>query len=79
MSLDHPKDFRLRVTVATVLALCLASAACESEAQKAAKAKVLAEEQAYREKYAMAKAVFEERCKTAGVVVRRTVEDVEGI
>jgi len=32
MSLEHPKDFYLRVTVTTVLALCLASVACESEA-----------------------------------------------
>ncbi|WP_269633616.1 hypothetical protein [Pelomonas sp. BJYL3] len=38
-----------------------------------------AREAAYKEKYAKAKALFEERCKTAGVVVKRTVKDVEGI
>jgi hypothetical protein len=36
-------------------------------------------EKAYRERYAKAKAVFDERCKTAGVVIHRTVKDVEGI
>lgn len=40
----------------------------EAEAQKAA-----------QERYAKAKALFEERCKTAGVVIKRTVKDVEGI
>ncbi|MBL8279310.1 MAG: hypothetical protein JNL93_21645 [Pelomonas sp.] len=34
---------------------------------------------AAREKYAKAKALFEERCKSAGVVIKRTVKDVEGI
>ena len=36
-------------------------------------------EKAYKERYAKAKALFEERCKTAGVVIHRTVKDVEGI
>ena len=36
-------------------------------------------EKAYKERYAKAKALFEERCKTAGVVINRTVTDVEGI
>lgn len=75
MSLKHPKDFRLRVAVAAVLALCLASTACESESTRQHKA----EEQAHKEKYAKAKALFEERCKTAGVVIHRTVKDVDGI
>ncbi len=75
MSLEPPKDCRLRVTVATVLALCLATAACESESARQRKA----EEQAYQEKYAKAKALFEKRCKTAGVVIHRTAKDVEGI
>ncbi len=75
MSLEPPKDCRLRVTVATVLALCLATPACESESTRQRKA----EEQAYQEKYARAKALFEERCKTAGVAIHRTVKDVEGI
>jgi hypothetical protein len=34
---------------------------------------------AQEERYAKAKALFEERCKTAGVVIKRTVKDVEGI
>lgn len=40
----------------------------ELEARKAA-----------QERHAKAKALFEERCKTAGVVIKRTVKDVEGI
>ncbi|WP_175423598.1 hypothetical protein [Inhella inkyongensis] len=44
---------------------------CESEQSKA--------EKAYQQKYAKAKALFEERCQTAGVVIHRTVRDVEGI
>jgi hypothetical protein len=40
----------------------------EAEARKAAE-----------ERYAKAKALFEERCKTAGVVIKRTVGDVEGL
>lgn len=40
----------------------------EAEARKAA-----------QERYAKAKALFAERCKTAGVVIKRTVKDVEGI
>jgi len=31
------------------------------------------------QRYIQAKALFEERCKTAGVVIKRTVKDVEGI
>ncbi|MBH9578146.1 hypothetical protein [Inhella proteolytica] len=38
-----------------------------------------AEQLAFQQKYAKAKALFEERCKTAGVVIHRTVKDVEGI
>ncbi len=37
------------------------------------------EQKAAEERYAKAKALFEERCKTAGVVIHRTVKDVEGI
>lgn len=47
----------------------------KSQADKEAEAK----EAAYREKYAKAKVLFDERCKTAGVVVKRTVKDVDGI
>ena len=36
-------------------------------------------EKASKERYAKARALFEERCKTAGVVIHRTVKDVEGI
>ena len=54
----------------------MALAACgKSQADKEAEAK----DAAYREKYAKAKALFEERCKTAGIVVKRIVVDVEGI
>ncbi len=35
--------------------------------------------EAYEAKLAKAKAIFAERCKTAGVVIHRTVKDVEGI
>ncbi|WP_269633618.1 hypothetical protein [Pelomonas sp. BJYL3] len=59
-----------------MLALSLALSACGKPAEdKEAQAR----EAAYKEKYAKAKALFEERCKTAGVVVKRTVKDVEGI
>ncbi len=37
------------------------------------------EQKAAEERYAKAKALFEERCKTAGVVIKRTVKNVEGI
>jgi hypothetical protein len=56
--------------LAVALAACGTSSTGNSAGPKAA---------AYREKYAKAKALFEERCKTAGVVVKRTVKDVEGI
>jgi hypothetical protein len=51
-----------------VLLVALTLVGCESQADKA-----------HRERYAKAEAVFKERCKTAGVVIKRTVEDVEGI
>jgi hypothetical protein len=58
---------------------CLAAlpllAACQSQAFRYRSA----EELAYAEKQAKAKALFAERCKTAGVVIKRTVKDVEGI
>ncbi|MGM9482500.1 hypothetical protein ACS5PN_15015 [Roseateles sp. NT4] len=57
------------------LALCALTACGKSQATKAAEAN----EAAYREKYAKAEALFKERCKTAGVVIKRTVKDVEGI
>lgn len=79
MSFETPQTLSVRCTLAVVLALSLASAACESEAQREAKAKAVADRQAYQEKYAKAKALFEERCKTAGVVIHRTVADVDGI
>ena len=34
---------------------------------------------AYRQKYEKAKALFDERCKTAGEKIYRTVENVEGV
>ena len=33
----------------------------------------------FRNKLGLLKALFEQRCKTAGVVIHRTVKDVEGI
>ena len=88
MSLDHGflggPDRATRRRSLVLLGLLLASAALllsacgKSEAQKA-QAEQAAKDAAYREKYAKAKALFEERCKTAGAVVRRTVKDVEGI
>jgi hypothetical protein len=63
-----------------LIPLALALVACgKSQAEKEAERAAEAKEAAYREKYAKAKALFEERCKTAGVVVKRTVKDVEGI
>ncbi len=61
--------------LALVASLGLLLVACESEAERQAKA----DQKAYQEKYAKAKALFEERCRTAGVVIHRTVQDVEGI
>jgi hypothetical protein len=58
-----------------LLAATLLLTGCESQADKDKK---LADT-AYREKLAKAKAIFAERCKTAGVVIHRTVKDVEGI
>lgn len=67
---------RIVTGLLVLLPLILALAACdERQVDKEAQAK----EAAYREKYAKAKALFEERCKTAGEVVKRTVPDVEGI
>lgn len=89
MSLDHGflggPDRATRRRSLVLLGLLLASAALllsacgKSEAQKAREAEQAAKDAAYREKYAKAKALFEERCKTAGVVVKRVVKDVEGI
>ncbi|MFO1226855.1 hypothetical protein [Roseateles sp.] len=63
-----------------LLGLLLASAALLSGCGKSpAQQEREAQEASYREKYAKAKALFEERCKTAGVVVKRVVKDVEGI
>ncbi len=58
-----------------VLVAALLLTGCESQADRDQKAA----DTAYREKLAKAKAIFAERCKTAGVVIHRTVKDVEGI
>lgn len=58
-----------------LLALALLLSGCETQADKDKKAADVA----YREKLAKAKAIFAERCKTAGVVIHRTIKDVEGI
>ncbi|MFG6460731.1 hypothetical protein ACG04Q_04040 [Roseateles sp. DXS20W] len=64
------RKLALAVPLLGVLAGCSAGVPFgpEAEARRAA-----------QERYAKAKALFEERCKTAGVVIRRTVTDVEGI
>lgn len=58
-----------------LLAAALLLAGCEGHTDRDQKAA----DAAYREKLAKAKAIFAERCKTAGVVIHRTVRDVEGI
>lgn len=64
------RKLALAVPLLGVLAGCSAGVPFgpEAEARRAA-----------QERYAKAKALFDERCKTAGVVIRRTVTDVEGI
>jgi len=47
----------------------------EQEREKAG----LPSEQEYKERYAKAKALFDERCKTAGENIYRTVDGVEGV
>ena len=47
----------------------------EQERKKAG----LPSDQEYKERYAKAKALFDERCKTAGEKVYRTIEGVEGV
>jgi len=67
------------VVTSALLTLCLAITACDNEAQRDARSEAAAAQQAYREKYRRAEALFKERCKTAGLVVSRKVSDVEGI
>lgn len=69
-------DSRTLKRATTLVPVILALTACgKSVAEKDAEAR----SGAYAEKYAKAQALFEERCKTAGVVIKRTVKDVEGI
>lgn len=69
-------DSRTLRRATTLVPVILALTACgKSVAEKDAEAR----SGAHREKYARAQALFEERCKTAGVVIKRTVKDVEGI
>ncbi len=63
------------VVLPLALVLCSLAACGKSQAVKDAESK----EVVFRDKYAKAKALFEERCRTAGVVIKRTVKDVEGI
>ncbi|RVT88712.1 hypothetical protein [Inhella crocodyli] len=58
-----------------LLAAALMLTGCESQADN----DKAATDAAYREKLAKAQAIFAERCKSAGVVIHRTVKDVEGI
>src|ERR1700740_1337856 len=64
-------DRRWMTVLPLALALFILTGCGKSQATKNA--------EAMEEKYAKAKALFEERCKTSGVVVKRTVQDVEGI
>jgi hypothetical protein len=59
-----------------LLLLLIAFAGCSSVASSGPEIEA---RKAGQERYAKAKALFEERCKTAGVVIKRTVKDVEGI
>src|SRR5262245_22793724 len=67
----------LRTALLWAVGFCLAG--CKSQAERDAEAKTLADAQVYTKKFHEAQAIFAERCKTAGVVVKRTVQDVEGI
>lgn len=71
--LFEPRRFN---TILALMPLLAYLAAC-GERQPGVEVK--AHEAASREKYAKAQALFEERCKTAGVVIKRAVRDVEGI
>lgn len=72
----------LRVNLQSV-GLCLASVVLLSALMGCGAALPVGPEadarRAAQERYAKAKALFEERCKTAGVVIKRRVKDVEGI
>ncbi len=70
-----PRQGAVRHGALGLLAAALLLTGCESQADKDKKAA----DAAYREKLAKAQAIFAERCKTAGVVIHRTVKDVEGI
>lgn len=65
----------LRYWALGLLAAALMLTGCESQADNDKKAT----DAAYREKLAKAQAIFAERCKKAGVVIHRTVKDVESI
>ncbi len=64
---DQSTQRRPTLGVWALLTLTLAIAGCNRE------------EAAHEERLAKAKAIFAERCKTAGVVIKRTVKDVDGI
>lgn len=71
-SRNHPRWLEV---LPLSLMLCILTACGKSQAVKDAEAN----DAAFRDKYTKAKALFEERCKTAGVVIKRTVKDIEGI
>jgi hypothetical protein len=71
----HPMNRRWVAVLPLALAMFTLVACGKSQATKDSEAR----EASYRDKYAKAKALFEDRCKTSGVVVKRTVQDVEGI
>lgn len=69
----------LRLNAGRFLVAALIAIAISACGKSAEDKETEAREAAYKEKYAKAKALFAERCKTAGVIVNRTVKDVEGI
>lgn len=68
-------SLKLKIVLSLIPTLVVLCACGEKQANQKSKAS----EATYREKYAEAKALFEERCKSAGTVIKRTVKDVEGI
>ena len=64
-------------TIAALVILAMASILPFKGYQEYAKEKQAAN--AYKARYAKAKALFDERCKTAGEKIYRTVENVEGL
>ena len=76
---DMPQSSRRCPLWLGVLPLALILSTFTAYGKSQAMKDTAAQEVALRERYAKAKALFAERCKTAGIVIKRTVKDVEGI